>query len=88
MRVVRTNNPIHLHYWGGEKRVDDVFDPPEPIDEEEGMLRKGDTIQCRDDADMIYTMNELAEQGIETDFLYEKDGQNGLWLVVTKGESE
>lgn len=44
----------------------------------------GDTIKCRNAEDMIYMMHELAKQGIETDFLYEKDGVKGLWLVVTK----
>ena len=37
-------------------------------------------------ADKIRSMTdeELAKCGIETDFIYEKDGENGLWLVVTK----
>lgn len=41
-------------------------------------LRKGDTIKCADADDCIRTMNELASCGIETDFLYEKDGESGL----------
>lgn len=47
-------------------------------------LRKGDTIKCADADDCIRTMNELASCGIETDFLYEKDGESGLWLKVIK----
>ena len=31
-------------------------------------------------------MNELAACGIETDFLYEKDGESGLWLKITGGK--
>ena len=48
------------------------------------MLKVGDTIKCHDKDDLIKTMTELAKCGIETDFLYEKDGENRLWLVVTK----
>ena len=48
------------------------------------VLKVGDTIKCHDKDDLIKTMTELAKCGIETDFLYEKDGENGLWLVVTK----
>ena len=45
----------------------------------ETRLRKGDTIKCADAEDCVRTMNELAACGIETDFLYEKDGE---WFVV------
>lgn len=45
---------------------------------EETRLRKGDTIKCADAEDCVRTMNELAVCGIETDFLYEKDGESGL----------
>ena len=27
-------------------------------------------------------MKDLAKEGVETDFLYEKDGVQGLWLEV------
>ena len=30
------------------------------------------------------TRNELESCCIETDFLYEKDGESGLWLEITK----
>jgi hypothetical protein len=33
---------------------------------------------------MVNISMALASDGIETDFLYEKDGVKGLWLVVTK----
>lgn len=46
-------------------------------------LKVGDTIKCRNPDDMIDTMNDLVKSGIETDFLYKKDGKEGFWLVVT-----
>ena len=46
-------------------------------------LKVGDTIKCHDTDDMIDTMNELVKSGVETDFLYRKDGKEGFWLVVT-----
>lgn len=45
---------------------------------EETRLRKGDTIKCADAEDCVRTMNELASCCIETDFLYEKDGESDL----------
>lgn len=49
-------------------------------------IRTGDTIKCHDVDDLIKTMHELAKNNIETDFLYEKDGVKGHYLIVTKGE--
>ena len=46
-------------------------------------LKIGDTIECSDRDDMIDYMYVLADEGIETDFMYEKEGQRGFWLVVT-----
>lgn len=51
-------------------------------------LSIGDTIECKDADDMINTMYDLLGCGIETDFLYEKDGKLGLWLIITKIERE
>lgn len=48
------------------------------------MLQVGDTIKCSNKEDMISTMTELAKEDIQTDFMYEKDGVQGLWLVVVK----
>ena len=48
------------------------------------MLQVGDTIQCHDADDMIHIMTELAKENITTDFMYEKDGVKGLWLVVER----
>lgn len=47
-------------------------------------MKIGDTIKCADAEDMIETMYALAKEGIETDFMYEKDGVKGLWLEVVK----
>ena len=42
----------------------------------------GDTIACNDADDMIETMSKLLKAGIESKFLYEKDGIKGLWIKV------
>ena len=49
-------------------------------------LRIGDTIKCANKDDLLETHNELAKEGIITDFMYEKDGVKGLWLEVIKIE--
>ena len=49
------------------------------------MLKKGDTIKCHDEKEIIYLMGVLEKEGYCTDFLYEKDGTKGLWLEITKG---
>ena len=48
-------------------------------------LRKGDTIRCANPKDLINTMQEIERLGYSTDFMYEKDGEHGYWLVITKG---
>lgn len=48
----------------------------------ENELSVGDTIKCRDEYEAVDLMEELAKEGIETDFVYEKDGVKGLWLEV------
>ena len=47
-------------------------------------MKVGDTIKCADKEDCVNTMVNLATDGIETDFLYEKDGEKGLWLIINK----
>lgn len=47
-------------------------------------LQIGDTIKRHDKNDLVHTMYELQAEGIETDFLFEKDGEKGLWLRVKK----
>ena len=48
------------------------------------MLKVGDTIKCANKEDLLATHNELALNGVYTDFLYEKDREQGLWLIVKK----
>lgn len=52
------------------------------------MLKVGDTIQCRDKDDMLATYIDLQNNGAVTEFMYEKDGEKGLWLIVTEVEDE
>lgn len=47
-------------------------------------LQIKNTIKCANKKDLITTHNELALNGVYTDFLYEKDGEQGLWLIVEK----
>ena len=49
------------------------------------MFKKGDTIKCHDEEEILLLMRELESEGYSTDFLYEKDGAVGLWLEITKG---
>ena len=46
-------------------------------------IQIGDFIKCHDAEDMVDTMNELAKEGIETEFIYQREGIKGLWLEVT-----
>lgn len=52
------------------------------VREDDVIMNVGDTIKCADADDMVDTMVELAQKNIMTDFMYEKDGQKGFWLVV------
>lgn len=47
-------------------------------------LKVGDTIKCATSKEMVDLMMLLAKEGIETDFLYEKDGEHGLWLEIVE----
>lgn len=49
-------------------------------------LSIGDTIKCADKEDCVNMMLELAKEGVETDFLYEKDGKKGFCFEVEKVE--
>ena len=46
-------------------------------------LQIGDTIECAGASDLLETMYDLSDAGYDTDFLYEKDGREGYWLIVT-----
>lgn len=47
-------------------------------------LAVGDTIRCFDADEMIDLMTRLAQENIQTDFMYHKDGEDGFWLKVEK----
>ena len=49
-------------------------------------MNVGDMIRCHDKREMISMMQDLQGMGITTDFVYEKDGEKGLWLEITKVE--
>ncbi len=44
-------------------------------------MKQGDTIRCADKHEAVeYLMAVMGGQ--DADFLYEKDGEKGLWVVV------
>lgn len=43
-----------------------------------------DLIKCADEEDMYETRMELFREDITSDYLYEKDGEKGFWLVIKK----
>lgn len=45
-------------------------------------LKPLDTIKCSDAVEMIEVHYSLSMQGYKTDFLYEKDGEKGLWIEI------
>lgn len=45
-------------------------------------MKVGDTIKCHSKEEMVDLMTELEMEDIHIDFLYEKDGEKGYWLVV------
>ena len=42
----------------------------------------GDFIKCHNKDEMIDLVSDLLDEGFETDFCYEKDGEKGYWLEV------
>ena len=46
----------------------------------------GDTIKCHDREELVRVTAELLKQGIYTDFILEKNGLEGFWLVVERVE--
>lgn len=49
---------------------------------EGGDVKQGDTIRCADKDDAVEYLTALMQGGQDADFLYEKDGEKGLWVVV------
>lgn len=46
------------------------------------MLKKGDTIKRSSSDEAVDLMHTLDLEGYDTDFLYEKDGEKGLWTEI------
>ena len=51
-------------------------------------MKVGYTIKCAYKEDLLNTHNDIALNGVYTDFLYEKDGKKGLWLEVIRVNAE
>lgn len=51
-------------------------------------MKVGDTIKCADKEYCVNAIVNLSKEGIEADFLYEKDGKKGLWLEVIRVNAE
>lgn len=45
-------------------------------------LKPGETIKCRNYQHMKKVHDELAVLGIRSDYLYEKDGKEGMWIII------
>lgn len=45
-------------------------------------LKKGDTIKCHDKDELLELHDALQKDGYDTDFVYERDGLKGLWIVI------
>ena len=52
------------------------------MNKEGEMLKKGDTIKCSSSDEAVDLMHTLDLEGYNTDFLYEKDGEKGLWIAI------
>lgn len=51
-------------------------------------MKKGDTIRCRDKEDMLNTFLNLTACGMELEFCYERNGEQGYWLEVMEDFEE
>lgn len=45
-------------------------------------LKAGDTIKCYDNQEMYKVFTQLKKLGIRSDFIYEKDGEIGKWILI------
>lgn len=68
------------------KSIDETIEILQGRDKCMNKLKPGDMIKCVDKEDMVQTMMLLAQEDVETDFLYERDGVKGYWLEVIKVE--
>lgn len=46
-------------------------------------MDKGELIRCRSAEECIHKLCELKKRGINTDFVFEHDGEKVFWLEVT-----
>jgi len=44
--------------------------------------KKGETIKCRSFQEMKKVHDDLVALGIKSDFLYEKNGVEGMWVII------
>ena len=49
-------------------------------------LKKGDLIKCTDAEDAANVADALCKNGIEWDFVYEHNGEKGIWIEIQKDE--
>ena len=52
------------------------------------MLRINDVIICKDEDDMIDTMQDLAKSGVDTDFMVDKTQDEYKLIVTEVGQCE
>ena len=45
-------------------------------------LRAGDTIKCHNYEEQHKVLEDLKKKGIKSDYLYEKDGKAGMWILI------
>ena len=45
-------------------------------------LRPGETIKCRSYEHQHQMLKELEALGINADYLYVKDGKEGMWVII------
>lgn len=46
------------------------------------MLKIGDTIHCLSPREAAYIAERLGRDGYDWEFMYEKDGEQGIWIVI------
>ena len=52
------------------------------------IIKPGDTIECKNRKDAIYITDQLCNLGVNWEFLYKKDGQKGIWILILPDEEE
>lgn len=49
-------------------------------------LRKGDYIKCSDAEEAADIADSLSKEGLKWDFVYEHDGEQGIWIEIQEDE--